>query len=589
MTYQETSWLGRNLKFVPTPLVLKATKTEFNQSIDNFFTRLRATVLFEPDDDRNPIVLESRFRLPSKSLEFMVASKYSSDPWLSIEKYIQQTRSLFYKALQQHVPQGLRNISRSGLLFIKSLAANPAVIVKPADKGLGLTVLNRDWYDRELDRQLNDRETYIHVPVLRAKLSAPIKQIAKTALQLGMMTQQQHTYVCKKWNDETSQLPNLYLLPKLHKTPVTGRPIVSSHSYITTPASVWLDYFLQPLVREHIPTVLTDSKQLVNRIESTIINDPNCTLSTADVNSLYPSIPIKAGIAAVRMFLQLHCKITDQNRVNTICSLLKLILENNYFKANRKLYKQIKGTAMGTPCAVVFANIYMFMTFDKPLRIQLGEHVRLYGRFIDDIIIITSHLAENTLHHTMNAANPVVTLAIKSSPRRCEFLDLVIYKGTRFDQNGILDLSVHQKDFNLYLYIPWNSFHLRSMKVSFIQTELRRYIRNSSSYSEFERIRASFFHRLRDRGYPAAFLINTFKTISYYDRARFLGKSAPSKHGGRPVIFKTTYTPLTASIRIKQIITKYWDLLDPEWFPNRPIVGYKRTANIGSLLCKAKS
>ena len=33
---------------------------------------------------------------------------------------------------------------------------------------------------------------------------------------------------------------------------------------------------------------------------------------------------------------------------------------------------------------------------------------------------------------------------------------------------------------NLYLYIPYNSFHTDAMKRSFIQTELMRYIRNSS-------------------------------------------------------------------------------------------------------------
>ena len=164
----------------------------------------------------------------------------------------------------------------------------------------------------------------------------------------------------------------------------------------------------------------------------------------------------------------------------------------------------------------------------------------------------------------------------------------MISKGERFGRQAILDLSTHQKEFNLYLYIPWNSFHTRAMKKAFIQTELRRYIRNSSSQTEFERIRAAFFHRLRDRGYPKPFLVEVFTTISYSDRPRFLTKTALT-NGDFPLLFKTTYTPLSASIRIKRLLTEYWNLLDPTAFPHQPIVCYKRTANLGGLLCSAKS
>ena len=396
--------------------------------------------MFDPEDaddnDQEPIdPREIRFKLPSNRMKTIVENKYVPDP--PTEQYISKTHVQFEAALKQLInsdshlpmPQAMRNLSRAGLLFMKSLAANPAVIVKPADKGLGLTVLNRSWYDTELARQLSDQTTYRTAVGLRKKLQPAIKKIAGTARDLGMMSDKQHQFVCNKWSDQTSQLPNLYLLPKLHKLPLTGRPIVSSHSYITTPASVWLDYFLQPLVRQYIPTVLTDSRQLVNRIESTTITDPHCTLTTADVNSLYPSIPIVAGIAAVRTFLETICNITDPKQVSVICDLLELVLKNNYFRANGITYKQLQGTAMGTPCAVVLANIYMFMEFDRPLRVSLGAAVLLYGRFIDDIVIITSHLAVDTLHHTMATTNPAVTLTITSSPRRCEFLDLVIRKG----------------------------------------------------------------------------------------------------------------------------------------------------------------
>jgi hypothetical protein len=426
---------------------------------------------------------------------------------------------------------------------------------------------------------------------LPPKLQQVITKIAKLAVNSKLMTKQQCRFVTQKQTDETSQLPNLYLLPKLHKTPITGRPIVSSHSYITTPASKWLDWFLQPLVRTFINTVITDTRQFINRIESTRISIDSCLLTTADVTSLYPSIPTRDGIVAVESFLRDTCKIGNETHIRQISDLFRFVLNNNYFNANKRTYRQIKGTAMGTPCAVVFANIYMFVTFDSPLlqRMQPTISVMLYGRFIDDICLVTAGISDTELHRLMSNVNPKISLSIQSSPRRAEFLDLVIYKGPRFYQNEILDLAVHQKEFNRYLYIPWNSFHTTAMKLGFICTELRRYVRNSSSAQNFESLRAAFYLRLRARGYPKPFLLDAFDTIKYSDRPRFLCATEKQSDKPFPLLFKTTYTPLTSSFPIRSNLTTYWHCLDPITFPKPPIIGYKRTTNIAGLLCSPKS
>ena len=78
---------------------------------------------------------------------------------------------------------------------------------------------------------------------------------------------------------------------------------------------------------------------------------------------------------------------------------------------------------------------------------------------------------------------------------------------------------------NLYLYIPYNSFHTDAMKRSFIQVELTRYIRNSSNYDEYTQLKQIFYQRLRDRGYPINFLMPLFSEIYYSDRRYFLWPS----------------------------------------------------------------
>jgi hypothetical protein len=128
------------------------------------------------------------------------------------------------------------------------------------------------------------------------------------------------------------------------------------------------------------------------------------------------------------------------------------------------------------------------------------------------------------------------------------------------------------------------------MKLSFIGTELRRYIRNSSSLESFEAIRARFYHRLRDRGYPHSFLLEAFTTVRYSDRPKLLAPK-PKDEKPFPLLFHTTYTPLTASFPIRTTLTTYWPLLhaEPALNSTQPTIGYKRTINVGGMLCTAKS
>ena len=80
---------------------------------------------------------------------------------------------------------------------------------------------------------------------------------------------------------------------------------------------------------------------------------PGSALLSADVDSLYPSIDITRGLDAINQAL-LEDGTPPKDREFTIF-LLRWVLFNNILEFNGQLYLQIRGTAMGTPCAVVFA------------------------------------------------------------------------------------------------------------------------------------------------------------------------------------------------------------------------------------------
>ena len=81
-------------------------------------------------------------------------------------------------------------------------------------------------------------------------------------------------------------------------------------------------------------------------------------LVSFDVKSLFTSIPLQ---------LALDCTETAVNNSTTelplptddLLDLLNLCLTSTYFQYNGKHYKQLHGTAMGSPVSVVVAEIVM--------------------------------------------------------------------------------------------------------------------------------------------------------------------------------------------------------------------------------------
>ena len=76
-------------------------------------------------------------------------------------------------------------------------------------------------------------------------------------------------------------------------------------------------------------------------------------LVTADVVSLYPSIPHQAGLEALKKALdeRENMFISTYN----IVKMAKFVLKNNYFQFNSKVKQQISGTAIGIKFAPTYA------------------------------------------------------------------------------------------------------------------------------------------------------------------------------------------------------------------------------------------
>ena len=130
-----------------------------------------------------------------------------------------------------------------------------------------------------------------------------------------------------------------------------------------------------------------DTYHFLGKLKQLGKEPPNAILVTADVVSLYPSIPHDAGLKA------LHEKLEERNDKSLpmadLVSMADFVLKNNYFEFDSCIKQQISGTAIGTkfasPCACIFVDKVesAFLELENTKAMGMDEVHRLYFFHLD--------------------------------------------------------------------------------------------------------------------------------------------------------------------------------------------------------------
>ncbi|PFX23093.1 CUB and sushi domain-containing protein 1 [Stylophora pistillata] len=190
-------------------------------------------------------------------------------------------------------------------------------VILEADKGRVTVVMDKTDYHNKMDALVNDKRTYKKLkrnptPALQHKLNSKLLTLKKTN---GFDTQRYYRRRCS-----VPQPPKLYSLPKLSKLGFPMRPVVSFCGSPTYQLSKYLTTMLQPLT-DKSRHKLQCTEDFINATKTVQIPD-DYKLVSFDVKLLFTTIPLQL-----------------------------------YFQYNGKHYKQLHGTAMGSPVYVVIAEI----------------------------------------------------------------------------------------------------------------------------------------------------------------------------------------------------------------------------------------
>ena len=423
-----------------------------------------------------------------------------------------------------------KNLMNETLLFLRT----NNLIISDADKGMGCTIVTYDWYNSEIHKHLGDPKKYEKIPYLPS-LGEGLLALKKTLDNVFGKTKSNRIMSdsLALMKDIKKNIPNFYILPKLHKSPISSRPICPSHSWITAPISKALDEILKPVL-EKFPWNLKDSMSMIKNLEGKTF-PPEAALLSFDVDNMYGNMDIVETLFRVNAILTVYF---DQKKLRHIMRLIKWVLENNYVEYQGQIYLQIKGIAMGTSMAPTIASLFMSHLEDKMFRfyshIQWENH---YFRYIDDGLIIfecgeetilsilTDLQDESARFFADNRTKGSVSLSLDYRDT-LPFLDLWVSLIETDNNLMTLSFKPYEKPMNLHLYANPETYYPKKYIFNWISGENIRLIRNSSNVEAYTEAIQAFRDYLERRNYPRDEIQSQLSKRSYGERQSFFEKTS---------------------------------------------------------------
>ena len=277
--------------------------------------------------------------------------------------------------------------------------------------------------------------------------------------------------------------------------------------------------------------ILKNSKELLDHLKS-----PNFNLITNiksfDFSTLYTTIPhqkLKSRLATIirnsfihkngnRRYKYLvlghegpyivreHSDSTSKYTEEDIIRMLEFLVDNIFVVFAGKVFKQIIGIPMGTNCAPLLGDIFLYSyeaEFIQSLlltgRKRLASQFKFTYKYIDDVLSINNPDFENYLGQMYPSE-----LEIKDtteSNTSDSYLDLLQSNG----RDGQLHISLYDKrdDFNFHITnFPFLSSNIPSLPAyGVFISQLIRYVRTSSSYECFILRAVRLTNKLLGQGY----------------------------------------------------------------------------------------
>ena len=401
------------------------------------------------------------------------------------------------------------------------------------------------YYINTLKRELVDTNAYKLQPSLSERVIVD-GHGCHTALHFGV-----------KAKENQDKVPTLYWLPKLHKKPYKARFIANSSSCTTTELSKLLTSCLTA-VKKHVIKYcekvyersgknlfwsIKNSGEILDKLKARVLNATS--LSTYDFSTLYTTLPhnlIKDKLIDLieRTFQRegspyLAC--SDRNAFFTsekpkkyhawscqnVCDALTFLLDNIFIQFGTKLYRQVVGIPMGTNCAPLVADLFLFcygrdfmMSLSDDKQADVIDAFNTTSRYLDDILNINNVYFEGVV--SQMCPSGLQLSGASASDTEAAFLDLHLSISNGVVSAGVCD---GRGDFGFGIVnFPFLDGDVpRSASCGVCVSRLVRFAGASGCVADFGARGGLLAHRLLEQGYRFHRLRKTFSKFyrRYFD------------------------------------------------------------------------
>ncbi len=339
----QISLLKKGLKFTPTP---NSNFSELEKDIKEFNRRLRLKEYFF-EENSDEIETDTQGPLVRNKSTWNPPSKRNRTLDICIDNLTETSKNLS----SIHIKNTQDNLSKRERRALQQLQTNKHIIIKEADKGGAICIMNKEFYATKITEMLDDEQTYKQTKIKDSNILTKIKKL--TNKYQHCLMKEEIDYLL----DFETKSSNLYGLPKIHKskiiqeaislqnseyitipspTDLTFRPIVAGPACPTSRLSHFLDCILKNLP-QHTTSYIRDDLDFLSKINRDLPNNEDYVLLTFDVTSLYTNITHDLGLEAIKFWInKLDQHINHRFKEDFIIEALTIILENNTFFFNKK-------------------------------------------------------------------------------------------------------------------------------------------------------------------------------------------------------------------------------------------------------------
>lgn len=387
------------------------------------------------------------------------------------------------------------NLAFGELKLIKELGRNEEIVIKPADKGSGVVILDKSDYIKKAEELLLSEDYTKLEDDPMPKWIKKTDELIQKGVSLGLWPQKESKWLRVK----KPQIPALYGLPKVHKAGVPLRPVVSSIDSPSMNLAKLIDLVLQPFVKS-TTGFLQDTKHFLQVIES--LNKAqdleNSKLFSLDVEALYPSIPHKEAVQVVKHFVGLLD--WEQDKIQFFVDLVDFVLGYSFFEFNGSFYKQNRGVPIGSKCGCSIACVYMRFLEEEFFKSRPCNNLKAFFRYIDDVFGVWSGNEDefNSFFNDFNNFDPFIKFTNTGLVRELNVLDTTV----SYNDKEKLKVKLFTKPTDRKMLLNFNSSHPLHIKKALPYMMARRVVmissENEDKWKELLTLGEVFFRR----GYP---------------------------------------------------------------------------------------